>query len=352
MDYRILFISTKFRHHARMSGYDQLINYFPSHHIVGRNELNDNLPWWSKYKWVYELTGLQYRSRIDLVHILYGEEYLRFSPYLYRNIPVVASFHQPPDRLLFEIQHGGTSGRIYRLTHSITRGRFKHLDAAIVLEEAQKEVLLNFMPESKIHVIYHGVDTDYFRPNSDSKVVDSIPFVITTGEWQRDWILYLKVIAKAAEKGFPWKFKLVNRHLSDEILQQLSVYHNFEYVENASDQELLQLYQFAKVMFLPLKSGAGNNAVMESLSTGCPIVTTNVFHKSYQIKGDFIKFYPADQVTGILAGLRSFIDTDPKIQSDIAAAARKKMLTYDWASIAKETHLVYQGVSNNVGTSF
>ena len=341
----ILFISTKFKHHARVSGYDQLVAYYPNSITIGNNELKPSLPWWSRYKWLYEFVGLKYTTNVELVHVLYGEEYLRFSPYLYGKIPVVATFHQPPGRLENELRRGGSSGRVYRMTHRLTKNRFRLLSAAIVLEESQKELLSEFMPSKNIHVIYHGVNTNYFKPYKGGFDKAGQPIILTIGQWERNWEDYIKVVNLAAKIGLNWKFVVVNRNLPEEVIRELTGVNNFEYFRDASDEQLLKLYQTSKLMFLPLYSGAGNNAVMESLACGCPIVSTDVFHPNYQIRGDFIKFYTSGDIQSAIERMKEFAQLEIGEYNQVSAKSTSFISQFDWENIASRTAEVYSQVT-------
>ena len=102
---KVLAILTRFKHHGEHSGYKQILKYIKPIFELGINE-DDGVNVGKlklKYQWLFEWESLRYRKHVDLVHVMYGEDYLRFSPYLFRKIPVVATFHQPAASLEREI---------------------------------------------------------------------------------------------------------------------------------------------------------------------------------------------------------------------------------------------------------
>jgi len=105
---KVLAILTRFKHHGEHSGYKQILRYIKPTFELGINEDDGSevgvLK--SKYQWLFEWQSFRFRNHVDIVHVMYGEDYLRFSPYLFRRIPVVATFHQPAASLEREILRG------------------------------------------------------------------------------------------------------------------------------------------------------------------------------------------------------------------------------------------------------
>ncbi|MCB0473735.1 MAG: hypothetical protein KDC56_11810, partial [Flavobacteriaceae bacterium] len=108
---KVLAIATKYKHHAKTGGYIQLAKHLTPNFLIGVDETNSKQPHYllRAYKWLYEwIAFFSYYQQTDLVHIYYGEEYFRFSTFLFRKKPVVVTFHQPPSRLDYEVNRGGT----------------------------------------------------------------------------------------------------------------------------------------------------------------------------------------------------------------------------------------------------
>lgn len=344
---RILAISSKFKHHAANGGYIQLAKYIQPKHLIGIDETSSKkTPYLLKaYKWLYEFIGWwKYRHSIDLVHIYYGEDYFRFSCFLFRKKKIVVTFHQPPERLHYEITKGGDGGRIYRFAHRLTKSRFKKLDAAIVLEESQKEVLKKVMPSHKIHVIYHGINLhDYTSKNYDSIKRDS-NIILTIGNWLRDWAFYEKVIQLYEKENPSITFKLINKQLEVEVLNRLLQYKNFKYLSDIDDQQLNKEIVTAQFLFLPLLSAAGNNAVMEGLALGKPLLISNIFHKEYQLSCDAIKFYDKNNIDECRFHIDALLNLTDKEYQRISTTATEKIKEFSWEVIANKTATIINGI--------
>ncbi len=56
----------------------------------------------------------------------------------------------------------------------------------------------------------------------------------------------------------------------------LAVHERVEFLTGISDEQLLELYRRAVVLLLPMRASGANNAVVEALACGLPIVTDDV----------------------------------------------------------------------------
>lgn len=338
---RILAITSRYKHHGENAGYIQLKKYLHPSFEVGIDETKDQPQIIKAYKWLFEFYAwFKFRNKADLLHIYYGEEYYRFSSVLFRKIPIIATFHQPPEKLKYEVLKGGDGGRIYRLAHILTKNRFKKLSAAIVLEEGQKKVLELVMPAEKIHVIYHGIYTNKNAIPSREKAAQ----ILTIGNWLRDWEFYERVVSSFEKAKSPITFMLINQQIDNDIIEQLSQYRNFKYFKDASDEELEDEIQKSIAVFLPLKSAAGNNAVMESLALGTPLILPKIFHQNYQLNCKAVRWYDPNSIESITISINELLALPTNEIQDLSREATKLIAKFDWSQIAKQTSVVYNRV--------
>ncbi len=175
MTTRLHVIRTRYPHWGAYSGIHQYLRYldpqrfqvelhaaadgdddFPLRHPRVRARLRD-LVQRDGMSW-YKLSDLRaearafthcWRGRADLVHYLDGEHSAQYLPGLpRRGIPVVASFHQPPE-LLGEV----LSDRAVR-----------RLDRAIAVSPTQVPWLAERLGADRVDLVLHGIDTGFFRP--------------------------------------------------------------------------------------------------------------------------------------------------------------------------------------------
>lgn len=340
-------ILTRFKHHKPDGGYKRLITELKQSsdiHITefGNDETCPNFPnslidkQQHKYKWIAEWRAWKHvrKYKPDIIHIMYGEEYFRFSHRLFPRTPIIATFHQPADLLEREIKFGDHGGRVSAFTHRMNSNRFKSLSAAIVTNSDQKTVLEKVMKSNKIHVIPLGVDVTSYRIGKH----EGRDGVLTLGNWFRDWNTYFEVVKMSPSL----KFHLVNRQLPSDIRQNLQELDNCTYHEDISDVELKNLTARCNCAFLPLQKLAGSNALLECLVGGLPLVLSDVNAEDWATHGmNCISLFEpqnAKMASSILLSKKDGITVaDREACVDIAN-------TFAWPSIANKTIEIYKEV--------
>jgi glycosyltransferase involved in cell wall biosynthesis len=271
-------ISWYFLHHAEHNGYKQILKITRPWAVVGIDErmprTADRLP--RKYPWLYEFRAarLHKKNACQILHILYGETYFRFSPWLFAPTPIVATFHQPPQLLRQRLTLGDETGRISKIVHRLTKKRFEKLSAAIIISEEQRPVLEQFVPANRIHYIPLGASTlPLIEAESRLRQKVDHNFVLTVGNWLRDWEFYFGYLDYCRDQRPDWIFHLVNRNLPSKWHERACSTPNLKWDRDIDDESLLRAYAKASCVLLPLVEASGNNTVNEALAMGCPVVT-------------------------------------------------------------------------------
>ncbi len=285
---------------------------------------------------------LSFNLKFDVLHILYGEDYFRFSHILFWRKKLVVTFHQPPDILDQELSLGNYNGRVAGFTHFISRRRLKCIDACIVMSSEQKEIAEKYMDASKIYIIPLGVNLDrYNLAFNKHNLGRKINQVITVGEWLRDWDLYLKVVDECYLSFPEIEFILINNRLSDLVLREVEKRKNVKYLQNVTDEDLETLYLSSLAMYLPLKGAAGSNAINEALALGCPVISN--------LKFDFLDEH--QKFTFVMDEFNKFSYYIQKLNAltkdqlmEISVTANRSIQKMSWASVSSELLKIYRSV--------
>jgi glycosyltransferase involved in cell wall biosynthesis len=346
MNPRSLAIRSRYSHHAGDSGYRQILQYTAPLIEIGVDE-RAHPPassLWRRYPWLYELTARRklWQQPVDVIHILYAEEYYRFTKLLCPRTPLVLTFHQPPDVLERELRFGDTMGRAHRITHRLTRSRFRRADAAIVTNLNQLHPLAEVMHADSIHHIPLGAAVEKLVALSEGMNLPESPRdILTVGNWRRDWTFYFAFVEWCRNAAPDFRFVLVNRKLPAELIARAARLENLEFCEAVSDDVLYGLYHGAAVQFLPFEGVAGNNSVNEGLAFGCPIVTNA--RLAIANADEITTVVPLD-FTAVHAGLLGFLNVDGVARAAIRDSAREAVRELDWRRIAERTIDVYRSV--------
>jgi glycosyltransferase involved in cell wall biosynthesis len=346
---RLLVLLTRFFHHGNNSGYKQLLKFTKPDFILGVNEesTDKNHGIKGKYQWLFEFAALKHKSEIDLIHIMYGEDYFRFSPWLFPKIPIVVTFHQPYESLLRDVHYGNYKGRVGAITHFFTKKRFKKIAAAIVTEASQKLALSQVMDVDKIYVIPLGVHLENFSKAYSKFLADGVPKeerqVVTVGNWKRDWQLYEDVVRHSEALSLGFKFHLVNRNLAPHMKEHLSnlgvVVH-----DNVDDDTLKRLIYQSSAMYLPVTEASGNNALLESLALGVPVVMTNVLKEAQSLDDRVFSLHERGNPQDALMCLKAYLNSDMDTLVSISDICRQEAKRFDWPEVANQTMELYKKV--------
>ncbi|RJQ18404.1 MAG: glycosyltransferase [Nitrospiraceae bacterium] len=329
---RVHFINVRTMHHSAHSGYDRFMDYIP----------NDPLPSSNKWKimpedkrkqayadarahitW-YNTNDLEMETNVNafepdslrhICHFLYGENSVcHIDKSLNPQKKIFVTFHQPPEA---------------HQQFILTRAPLKNIDGIIVVGTNQVHFFEQYVERSKIHLVPHGVDVDFFKPDdSMPKDPNKILFV---GNWLRDFET-LKHVANILRSSSP-----------EIIIDVVTLERNralFEGIENIrfhtglSEDELLNKYQSASLLLIPMKDCTANNSVLEGMACGLPIVTTDIGGiRDYVDEDCAVLCRPADAegMAGAVLDLRN----DRGRMAGMSKGVRKKAAQFSWPLVAK-----------------
>ena len=341
----ILTIHSAYAHHSENSGYKQILKFIKPKHSLQYNErdLSDKNWFQLRYRWSIEFEIRKYLKETDLIHVLYGEEYLRFTPFLYPKKPLVVTFHLPPSTLKQHLEIGNGMGKIDSLTHKLTKARFQKIDRVIITEKNQSEALNGIIPEEKIRVIPLGIYLNDFFDAHKTFSADNLKRedkVIVLGNWLRDWGLLKAVANLLNNKGV--KVHLVGRNIPKEIKADLSAIKNIQIEKDLTDLELKKLLYSCKVSFLPLKEAAGNNALMESLAMGCHVVMSDVVSTQFPFKSNALNLINNTTPEKFVSKVLEIYNLSQSDYDSFAKQGQDSVMPYEWSQVAKKTIEVYK----------
>jgi len=151
-------------------------------------------------------------------------------------------------------------------------GKFRN---AIVLSSHEKDLFREKMaPGARVCFIRHGAETEFFRPGRPGDT----PRLLYSGVHLRNVAMFSR-LAAALETNLPHVVidALVPRNRRTGIhFESLGRLSNIRWHEGLDDLSLLALYQHSYLLLLPMNDSSANTAVVEALSCGLPVVTTDV----------------------------------------------------------------------------
>jgi starch synthase len=141
--------------------------------------------------------GVGAAGSVDVVHshTWYANMAGHWAKLLY-DVPHVVTAHSlEPQRPWKAEQLGGG----YRISSWAERTAYESADAVVAVSNGMKADILSSYPaldESRLHVVYNGIDTDFYRPHPDTTVLERIGVDLT-----RPYVAFVGRITR--QKGVP-----------------------------------------------------------------------------------------------------------------------------------------------------
>jgi glycosyltransferase involved in cell wall biosynthesis len=264
-------------------------------------------------------------NKRHICHFIYGHlsfRYFKCFP-LNHNIKAVMTIHEVPDWI---------KNCDYKYI-------FKKADAIILMSQAQKHCLKQITGKKNVFVVPHGIDTSFFRPLKHREKNDVFT-TICVGEHLRDVATMVNTIRLLKAKRVPCRHRVVTFKEHFHYYKDLD---NIELLSGISDEELRKLYQTADCLLMPLKDATTNNAILESMACGIPIVSTNVGGMKEYVN-DKCAFLERKGSCEDLARRVIQLKNDPKLSIKMGIESRKRAMDFGWRSVSEKTKKVYMRI--------
>jgi glycosyltransferase involved in cell wall biosynthesis len=154
----------------------------------------------------------------------------------------------------------------------------RRLDSALVLYRTDIPFFERYVGRGRVVFVPHGVDTEFFCPTPLPRVSDIAPRLLLSGQFGRDFKVLLELFQRLAPRVPGLGLDIVGAHHAKEFpeVQEVAALPGVVLHSQLSDEALLELYQTAAALVLPLEECGANNALVEALSCGLPVVATDV----------------------------------------------------------------------------
>jgi glycosyltransferase involved in cell wall biosynthesis len=216
------------------------------------------------------------------------------------------------------------------------RARLRTLAGIILVSACQYRFFADAgVATSSIHLVPHGIDTEFFHPLPETRHERFT--VLFVGSYRRDFGRLGRICAGLER----------DRDISIRVAAPSGTHHripklgNITLLPRLSDAELRNEYQRAHCLLMPVESATANNAVLEGLACGLPVVADAI---------DGIPEYAGEE-SGILIRSRKpedFVRAILMLKSSVLArqemsfAARRQAEKFAWPLVANEMMEIYR----------
>jgi glycosyltransferase involved in cell wall biosynthesis len=268
---------------------------------------------------------LRLRVKRSAGHVLFLDEHLRYLPVPSDAAKWVGTIHLPR-----------------RCWKAPDLELLRALPGILVLSESMRAEFGDIFGHAQIKVILHGVDTGFFRPGGVD-IAPSSNRLVYVGAWLRNTAMLARLIPELC-KRFPGViFDLVVPLFArnDTSLVNLRSHPAVRWHHDLSDETLRDLYQGATAMLMPMEDSGANNAIVEALASGLPIITTDTGGIRSYGGGTVFPVVKNNDDAACLELAAAYL-TDREYRREIAQKARTFAETkLAWTVVAKEYVNVY-----------
>jgi glycosyltransferase involved in cell wall biosynthesis len=334
-------IGTRFAHHSGHSGYEAFVPYVGRHLTKRRSErwlrgligwpvnqllrLISRHPWYSPGSLLAELSAMKHMRQHAgcLYHILYCDYDCWLLPRSDRASNVlVGTFHQPVSQL----------AKYPRLKKIV-----KLLDAVILVSESQRSFFSDVMPAERVFVVPHSIDTSFFKPGTGLRQPNK---VVTVGTHLRDFDALGRAMRLVWERNPEVRFVALGIDDARSLNAIVDNDRRLEIVGKVSDDSLRRHYQSASIALFALEDATANNAVLEAMACGLPVVATDVGGVSEYLDANMAILCPPQNPESLASGIFSLLANE-RNATRMSLAASRRALDYDNEIVAIHIRRIY-----------
>jgi glycosyltransferase involved in cell wall biosynthesis len=257
-----------------------------------------------------------------VVHIMWAERdwgFLDQLPSGIRPPAICATFHSCPDTLPEVVQR--------------TR-RLQNFSAIILMSEVQRAFFeLHGVPRDRIHVIPHGVDCKFFSP--DASVRTGQFTVLFVGNYRRNFMLLRQVCSML--EPYDICIKIVASRSRTDMFRDLK---NVIVFSGLSNDELRSSYREASCLLMTLEAATANNAILEAMACGLPIVSEDVGGVAEYCGSCCARLCAPGSAEALKESIL-MLYREPDMIARMSLRARERAEEFDWPVIAKRTVRLY-----------
>jgi glycosyltransferase involved in cell wall biosynthesis len=267
--------------------------------------------------------------------------------------PVVETIHHPVtiDRDLAIQSAKSLKDKLgYRRWFSFTGMQIKvarQLPFIITVSEMAKHHIHEIfgIPESRMKVIYNGIDVELFSPSDTVTRLDNQVLMVMSRDTAVKGLRFLLEALADLRKKWDLKLVVVGRTLGDgmteKLMDRLGVTEAVTFRNQIETSELIELYRSSTLVAVPSTYEGFGLPAAEAMSCGAPLVSTTAGALPEVVGDAGILIPPADSAA-LTAAIAQLMES-PARRREYSLLARKRILEkFNWSNAARLTAEVYE----------
>jgi len=298
--------------------------------------------------------GMQSFLRREGIDLFHSTNYML--PLFLRKIAVVSTIH---DLIPIKFPHftpRAKKTRFNRLFRQLLIHCARRSDRVITVSCHTRDDLIKDMglPEEKITVVYNGIDSKYY-PRNQARPDPPDPFILYVGRFDP----YKNVV------GLIRSFNLFCRNRDDnprmilaghldsrypeaiETVKELGLESRITFLDGAAEEELIQLYNDARILILPSLYEGFGLPPLEAMACGTPVIVSDRGSLP-EIVGDAGLIIDPDREDSIAGAIERLWDSET-LRLEFREKGLRRAKDFSWEETARGTLRVYEELMGSGG---
>lgn len=296
----------------------------------------------------------EHGGAFDLVHdnqcLAYGMLTIQ------KQLPLVTTIHHPITRDLAIALQAAESlwlRLLIRRWHSFlgmqkrVARRLRHI--ITVSACSQRDIAQAFgIPESRLTLVYNGIDTAVFRPLPE---IERVPFRLMATASADQPLKGLRFLLEAFAQLLPrypqLSLLLVSKPKpggeTEQLIERLGIGQRVQFVSGISTEQLVRYYAEAEIAIVPSVYEGFGLPAGEAMACGVPLVST-LGGALPEVVGDAGLSVPVQDSAALVTAIAGLLDS-PERRAELAEAGRRRILQqFSWALAARSMTAYYEQV--------
>jgi glycosyltransferase involved in cell wall biosynthesis len=184
-----------------------------------------------------------------------------------------------------------------------------------------------------VQVILHGVDSEFFRPAGSRRKAAGFR-CITVGHWLREWNVLRDIAGILTDMTFDI---VTDRETDFGGLANVCIHRGLD------DVALAELYRTSDALLLPLLDSTANNALLEGIASGLPVVATDLPAVRAYLPDGCRFLVPNNAVDGFVTALRA-LQREVSLREAMGNNSRIRAQELAWPRLVREYEALYTRV--------
>jgi len=200
------------------------------------------------------------------------------------------------------------------------------------------------IPESRMKVIYNGIDSDLFSPSEEVPRLDNMVLMVMSRDTAVKGLRFLLEALAELRKRWDLKLVVVGTTLGDgvteKLMAKLGVTDAVTFRNQIETSELIKLYRSATLVAVPSTYEGFGIPAAEAMACGAPLVSTTAGALPEVVGDAGILIPPADSAA-LAAAIAGLMD-NPAKRAEYSVLGRKRIVEkFNWSNAARLTAEVY-----------